>query len=43
MDIADWRNRIDEIDEKLIELFNERARFASEIGKIKKENKTNIS
>jgi chorismate mutase len=37
MDIADWRNKIDGIDEKLIEMFNERARYALEIGKIKKK------
>ena len=37
MDISDWRARIDEIDEKLIELFNQRARIALEIGRIKKE------
>ena len=34
-DIADWRKRIDGIDEKLLELLNERARGAIEIGKLK--------
>ena len=34
-DIADWRNRIDEIDGQLLKLLNERARCACEIGKIK--------
>ena len=33
--IGDWRSKIDAIDEKLIELFNRRAEFAIEIGKIK--------
>ena len=34
-DISGWRKRIDEIDEKLLELLNKRARCAIEIGKIK--------
>ncbi|MFC1650310.1 chorismate mutase [Candidatus Latescibacterota bacterium] len=34
-DIADWRNRIDEIDENILKLLNERAGCAIEIGKIK--------
>ena len=34
-DIVDWRKRIDGIDEKLLELLNERARCAIEIGKLK--------
>jgi len=37
LDIADWRNKIDEIDEKLLKLLNERAGYAIEIGKIKKK------
>ena len=36
-EIDDWRLKIDEIDEKLVELFNRRADFASEIGTIKKK------
>lgn len=32
----DWRRRIDEIDLKLVELFNERTMCAIEIGHIKK-------
>ena len=32
MDIADWRKQIDEIDSKLVELLNERAHGAKEIG-----------
>ena len=33
--IDDWRTKIDEVDKKLTELLNERARYADEIGKIK--------
>lgn len=36
MEISDWRDRIDEVDLKILELLNERARFSLEIGKIKK-------
>ena len=36
MDIADWRNKIDEIDRKLVDLLSERARAAHEIGKLKR-------
>ena len=35
MTINEWRRRIDEIDKKLVELLNERARCAIEIGRIK--------
>ena len=35
MSIDDWRNKIDEIDRKLVELLNERSRCAIEIGKLK--------
>ena len=35
MSIEDWRRKIDEIDNKLVELFNERSKCAIEIGKIK--------
>ena len=35
--IDDWRNKIDEIDQKLVELLNERAHYADEIGKIKEQ------
>jgi chorismate mutase len=37
MDICDWRVKIDEVDDKLLELFNQRAGYALEIGKIKRE------
>ncbi len=36
MDIADWRKQIDEIDRKLVELLNQRARMAQEIGRLKR-------
>ena len=35
MQIDDWRERIDEVDLKILELLNERARYSLEIGKIK--------
>ena len=38
MDIADWRKKIDEIDRRLVQLLNERARCAVEIGKVKRQN-----
>lgn len=34
-EIDDWRKRIDEIDENILKLLNERAGCAIEIGKIK--------
>lgn len=37
MDISDWRNRIDALEDILILLLNKRASYALEIGKIKKE------
>ena len=40
MDIADWRKKIDEVDLKLVELINQRAAAAREIGKLK--NDTNL-
>jgi len=36
MDIADWRKKIDELDERLIHLLSERARAAVEIGRLKR-------
>ncbi len=35
MSIEDWRRKIDELDRKLVELLNERAKCAIEIGRIK--------
>ena len=37
MDIADWRNKIDELDRKLVELLNQRAEAAHEIGRLKRD------
>jgi chorismate mutase len=36
MDIADWRRKIDEIDQQLVELISRRAKAAHEIGKLKR-------
>lgn len=36
MDIVEWRKKIDELDRKLVELLNERARSAQEIGRLKR-------
>ncbi len=36
MTIDDWRNKIDAIDDQILQLLNERAACAIEIGKIKK-------
>jgi chorismate mutase-like protein len=35
MSIEDWRRKIDEIDKRLVEMFNERSKCAIEIGRIK--------
>lgn len=35
MDIADWRKKIDALDQEILRLLNERAHAAMEIGKIK--------
>ena len=35
-DLADWRKRIDEIDQQLVKLLNARAQCAVEIGHMKK-------
>ena len=37
MDIADWRKKIDELDRKLVELLNQRAEAAHEIGRLKRD------
>ncbi len=37
MDIADWRKRIDEVDQQLVALINERAKAASAIGELKRQ------
>jgi chorismate mutase-like protein len=36
MEIVDWRKKIDELDRRLVELLNERAQAAHEIGKLKR-------
>jgi len=36
MEIADWRNKIDELDRRQVDLLNERAQAAHEIGKLKR-------
>lgn len=36
MDIAEWRKQIDKLDRRLVELLNQRARAAKEIGKLKR-------
>lgn len=35
--IDQWRDKIDAIDRKLVDLLNERAQYADEIGKIKEQ------
>ncbi len=35
MEIADWRSKIDELDEQIVKLLNQRAAAAVEIGKLK--------
>jgi chorismate mutase len=42
MDIPGWRKKIDEIDRKLVELLNERARAAREIGLLKQNTQMPI-
>ncbi len=36
MDIADWRKKIDDLDRRLVELLNQRAECAREIGRLKR-------
>ena len=37
MDISDWRQKIDEIDEQIVRLISERAEAAKAIGELKRE------
>ncbi len=37
MDIADWRNKIDALDEQIVTLINQRAQAAAAIGEIKRQ------
>lgn len=41
-DIADWRKKIDELDRQLVELINERAKCAQEIGRLKRNTQMPI-
>ena len=40
--IGDWRKKIDELDRKLVELINERAKCAREIGRLKRNTQMPI-
>jgi len=42
MDISDWRKKIDELDQKLVELLNERAAAAKAIGALKRNTQMPI-
>jgi chorismate mutase len=42
MDIADWRNRIDELDDQIVQLLSERAAAAVAIGKLKAQQSAPI-
>jgi chorismate mutase-like protein len=42
MDIAEWRKKIDEMDRRMVELLNERAKAAQEIGKLKRNTQMPI-
>jgi chorismate mutase len=38
MDIADWRKKIDEMDEQIVQLISKRAEAAKAIGDIKRQS-----
>jgi chorismate mutase-like protein len=38
MDIGEWRRKIDELDRKLVDLLNQRAQAAHEIGRLKRHS-----
>jgi chorismate mutase len=42
MDIADWRNKIDELDRRLVALLSERAHAARQIGLLKMDVMRNM-
>lgn len=42
MSIDDWRDKIDELDRRLVDLLNERASAAREIGLLKRDSKLPI-
>lgn len=37
MEIADWRKKIDELDEQIVKLISQRAQAAQAIGELKKQ------
>jgi chorismate mutase len=38
MDISDWRKKIDDLDSMLVDLLNQRAHAAQEIGRLKRQS-----
>ena len=42
MEISDWRNRIDELDEQIVQLLSQRAAAAMEIGRLKQSRSAPI-
>jgi len=42
MDIADWRKKIDELDRQMVDLLNQRASAAQEIGRLKRNTQMPI-
>jgi chorismate mutase len=42
MDIAAWRKKIDDLDRQMVELLNQRARAAQEIGRLKRDTQMPI-
>lgn len=42
MDIRSWREKIDELDRKLVDLLNERAKAAQAIGRLKRSTQMPI-
>ncbi len=42
LDISDWRRKIDAVDDKLLEILNERANCSIEIGRIKRSRNMQI-
>ncbi len=42
MDISDWRNKIDELDEQIVQLLSQRAAAAVEIGLLKAKSSAPI-
>lgn len=42
MDISDWRKKIDELDEQIVELISKRAEVAKAIGDLKRKTKSPV-